>query len=100
MSTKTGMDQVKAENQRIGLAFGVLMGLAFVLGAWGSDAVEMWQASAQLPWLRLALGVVLVVPLAGLAGWLVALSDNALVGLVVWLRGRSPVQLLGRSYPL
>ncbi len=84
MSTKTGMDQVKAENQRIGLAFGVLMGLAFVLGAWGSDAVEMWQASAQLPWLRLALGVVLVIPLAGLAGWLVALSDNALVGLVVW----------------
>ncbi len=85
MSTKTGMDQVKVENQRIGLAFGVLMGFAFVLGAWGSDAIEMWQASAQLPWLRLVLGVVLVVPLAGLVGWLVAWSDNALVGLVAWL---------------
>jgi hypothetical protein len=85
MSTKSGIDQVKAENQRIGLAFGVLMGFAFVLGAWGSDAYQMWQASAQLPWLRLALGAVLVVPLAGLVGWLVALSDSALVGLLCWL---------------
>jgi hypothetical protein len=105
MSTKTGMDRVKAENQRIGLAFGVLMGFAFVLGAWGSDAVEMWQASAQLPWLRLALGAGLVVPLAGLVGWLVARSDNALVGLLAWLgagvlfgywAGHIPYELVSR----
>jgi hypothetical protein len=70
MSTKMGMDRVKAENQRIGLAFGLLMGMVFVLGAWGIDAYEMWQASAELPWLRLALGAVLVVPLSGLVGWL------------------------------
>ena len=85
MKTKTGMDRVNVENQFNGLAFGLLMGAAFLVGAWGIDTFEMWQVSASLPWLRLVLGIVLVLPLAGLAGWLVARADSALVGLVTWL---------------
>jgi hypothetical protein len=85
MNVKTGMESVHAEKRRLGLGFGFLMGIAFVVGAWGLDAYEMTRASAALPWLRLGLGALLVVPLCMLAGWLVARADSALAGLVTWL---------------
>jgi hypothetical protein len=85
MNGKTRNDHLRAENHRLGLVFGFLMGLAFIAGTWGVDAYEMTSASAMLPWLRLALGSLVVVPLCMLAGWLVARADSALVGLVTWL---------------
>jgi len=85
MMPRTSIDRVKDENQLLGLAFGLFMGFVFTAGAWGLDIYEMIRTSAQLPWLRLVLGAVLVIPLAGLVGWLVAKTDSALVGLVSWL---------------
>lgn len=85
MNVKTNIDRTRLENRRLGLGFGFLMGLAYIAGTWGLDAYEMTAASAMLPWLRLALGSLLVVPLCMLAGWLVAQADSALVGLVTWL---------------
>ena len=85
MSREVESGQARVGNQLLGLAFGFLMGLAFVAGAWGIDAFGLWRASAYLPWLRCGLGAVLILPLAVLTGWLVARSDSALVGFVSWV---------------
>jgi hypothetical protein len=78
------MGKFDFKDQFIGLAFGLLMGIALVLGAWGSDASEMGKASAYLPWMRLVLGAALVIPLSGFVGWLVGKLDSAVMGMLFW----------------
>jgi hypothetical protein len=71
-------------NQRWGIIFGVVMGLAFAAGAWGMDALSLSQSSTDFPWLRLASGLALTLPVAFLAGWLTGWSDNGFLSAIIW----------------
>lgn len=76
--------QVKTR-QLLGLSYGLIAALAFTLTAWGIDAYQLARASADLFWLKLALGGLAAVLLGGLAGWLGEQIDNGLVTFVFWL---------------
>lgn len=76
--------QISLANQRWGVIFGLVLGLAFAAGAWGVDALALSQTSTQYPWLRLVPGLLLSLPFALLAGWIAARSENGLVSAIVW----------------
>ncbi len=76
--------RMSRENQALGLVFGLIMGLAYAFGAWGLDGLELSGAMAALPWLKLAMGSVLCLPLCLLAGWVTSRFDRALVGAASW----------------
>ena len=82
----------------LGWRLAFLMGIAFVVGPGGCDTYEMWQASAA------SLAEVGAGCAAGctagrmLAGWLVARSDNALVGLVSLAAERRFCSVIGLGH--
>jgi hypothetical protein len=88
---------LQRRGRRDGLFFGLLSGLAFALAAWGWDAVALSRISSYLPWFKLVVGGLLVVIVAGLVGWLVAVLDHGLAGLIAWgLTGAALGWLAGR----
>lgn len=71
--------------QRIGTVYGMMAGLAFAAASWGIDGYQLSQAHALYPWLKFIMGAVICMAAGGLAGWLVAKSEKAIVGLFVYL---------------
>lgn len=58
--------------------------MAFGLTSWGIDALALRDASVDLPWAKLAIGLTFSLVIGGLAGWLTALIDHAAVGTLFW----------------
>lgn len=83
------MDSIRkrhqADLQRMGLVFGILAGLAYGLALWGWNAFQLWHAAAEPAWLMAGISILLVMGIAGLAGWLCARMDNAFVAFLVWV---------------
>ena len=77
--------RMRRQTELWGLVFGLVMGLGFILMLWGRDSYLLAQASVDRPWLRLAIGLALGLPLTLLAGWLTGRTDKALVGAVSWI---------------
>jgi hypothetical protein len=71
--------------QLLGLSYGLLAGLAFIVAAWGIDAFQLGRASVDFFWLKLAIGGLAALLLGGLTGWLGEKIDNGLVTFVLWL---------------
>jgi hypothetical protein len=78
-------ETVDAQMRLNGLIAGVLGGMGFALGAWGVDAILLARAQADLPFLKLALGMLPCLLIGGLAGWLTARFDRGLVAFIVWM---------------
>jgi len=78
-------ETVNAEKRTNGLIAGVLAGLGFALAAWGYDGVMLARAQAELPFLKLALGLLPCLLIAGLAGYLSARYDSGLLAFIFWL---------------
>jgi hypothetical protein len=78
-------EYLKARKRVFGLAYGLIAGLAFALALWLTDAYLLAKANALFPWLKLASGVVLVLPICGLAGWLTMRLSKPFFGLAVWI---------------
>jgi hypothetical protein len=70
---------------RIGIAYGITMGLAFAVATWGIDGFLLSQAHALYPWLKFIIGAMICMPLGGLAGWLVARFEKGLLALLIYL---------------
>ena len=73
------------EKRQNGLRFGLLAGLGFSLAIWGLDSLALMRASADLPWIKLVLGLPACLLIGTLAGWLSARFDNGLLSAVFWL---------------
>ncbi len=71
-------------NRRIGLSFGLLMGLCYASVAWGVDALRLYQSAGFLPWLKLAVGGSCALLLGGLAGLLIGHLDHSGASLIGW----------------
>jgi hypothetical protein len=71
--------------RRFGLIFGAFAGLAFAAATWGGDAVLMNRVHAYQPWLKLIVGILVCMPVGGLAGWLTARLEKPLYSAPLWL---------------
>ncbi|HEX7974166.1 MAG TPA: hypothetical protein VF498_07145, partial [Anaerolineales bacterium] len=76
---------IASEKRLNGLRYGILAGFAFVLAAWGVDFAGLARAEAFFPWLKLLLGAVAALLVCGLAGWLAARLDKAILSVPIWM---------------
>jgi hypothetical protein len=70
---------------RLGLLNGALIGLSLALGIWVLDAIFAITAPVRLGSLSLLLGIVALVILGGLGGWLAAWADRGWASGLIWL---------------
>ena len=78
------ISNIRRERQRLGMLFGLLAGTGFALTAWAIDAYQLAEAHAYLPWGKFIAGWVAGLLLGGMAGWLTARQNSALVGTLLW----------------
>lgn len=71
--------------RRFGIMYGMTAGLAFATASWGIDGYLISQAFGFYPWVKFIIGAVICMAAGALAGWLVARSEKAIVGLPVYL---------------
>jgi len=62
----------------------VIFGLSFALFTWGLDGWMLDVNGAAQAWIKLWVGLPLVLLVCSLAGWLGALSSNSIVAVAVW----------------
>ena len=83
-----------------GVWFGVAVGLAFSIFAWGIDAIRLYQMNGLYPWLKFLVGVVPCMALGGLTGWLSARLDKPVLAMVLWVAAASVFAWLAVNLPL
>ncbi|MBP8949287.1 MAG: hypothetical protein KBG73_10625 [Candidatus Promineofilum sp.] len=71
--------------RRLGLLNGLLIGLALGLGAWAPEIVRVARLPLPLAVPTLLFGVLLMVLVGGLVGWLSARIHNTVVTVLLWL---------------
>lgn len=71
--------------RRMGMVYGMMVGLSFAAATWGIDGYVLSQAHAFYPWLKFMIGALLCMLAGGIAGWLVARSEKAILGLFLYL---------------
>lgn len=71
--------------RRIGMTYGMTVGLSFAASAWGVDGYLLSQAHALYPWLKLIMGAIICATAGGLAGWLVARFEKGILALLFYL---------------
>ena len=70
---------------RVGILYGMMVGLSFAVASWGIDGLQLSQAHALYPWLKFIIGATICVITGGVAGWLVARLEKGILGLLVYL---------------
>jgi len=80
------MNQEFYNKQRmLGLAYGLVAGLAFAILCWGIDAISLARANGSFPWIKILPGLVLSLSAGGLAGWITIRSESHWLALALWL---------------
>jgi hypothetical protein len=100
VSELTASQQVLRERRMLNIIYGGFAGMAFAIGMWGLDAYLLSQAHAYLPWLKLALGIILCAAVAGTASWLASRREMSLVSLLIWIVSALLLAFLTVSIPL
>lgn len=71
--------------RRLGMVYGLTLGLAFAVSAWGVDGYLLSQAHGMYPWLKFIIGVVICATVGGFVGWLVARLEKAILAPLLYL---------------
>ncbi len=79
---------------KLGLQNGLLVGLALALGAWAPDAILLSTSHVRLVYPSLILGLVSLLLLGGLFGWVTAWVGRTWAGALVWLLGAGLMMLV------
>jgi hypothetical protein len=69
---------------KAGIAYGAIFGLSFALLNWGLDGLVLDTNGAAQAWIKLWVGLPVVLLVCALAGWLGALSSNGIIAVTVW----------------
>ena len=77
--------EVIQSKRRMGIVYGMAVGLSFAAAAWGIDGFLLSQAHALYPWLKFLIGAVICMIAGGFAGWLVARLEKGILGLFIYL---------------
>ena len=70
---------------KAGIAYGAIFGLSFALFTWGLDGLILNTNGAAQAWIKLWVGLPVVILVCSFAGWLGAMSPNAMVAVAVWV---------------
>ena len=73
--------------RKAGIAYGSVFALGFTAFFWLPDALALQQASAQLAWAKLLLGLAICLPLSMLIGWLAAGTRWSGISVLLWVAG-------------
>lgn len=98
--SSTGRPEILRLKHRFGIWFGVALGLAFAIFAWGMDAFSLHRMNGLYPWLKLLGGVLPCVLVGGLTGWLSARLDKPLFAMLLWGAAASVFAWLTVNLPL
>lgn len=71
--------------RRIGMVYGLAVGLSFATASWGIDSWLLSRAYGLYPFLKFIIGAVICMAVAGVAGWFVARTEKAIFGLPIYL---------------
>ena len=71
--------------RRMGILYGMAVGLSFAAASWGIDGLMLSQAYAFYPWLKFLIGAVICMLAGGAAGWLVARMEKGILALFIYL---------------
>ena len=85
METTEQEIQERRLSLRLGLLNGLFLGLGLALGVWTSDAIFLGLSHVRLVYPSMLLGVLALVLLGGLAGWLAAWVARAWAAGLIWL---------------
>lgn len=90
----------EVQERRLSLKFGLLnglfLGLGLALGVWTSDAIFLGLSHVRMVYPSMLLGVLALVFLGGLAGWLAAWAARAWASGLIWLgMGTLMVRVIG-----
>lgn len=83
-----------------GIWFGISLGLAFAIAAWGIDAFLLTQVNGLLPWLKFAGGAIPCMLVGGFTGWLSAKLNRPIFSVLAWLGAASIFAWLTVALPL
>jgi hypothetical protein len=70
---------------RIGMAYGITVGLSFAAFTWGIDGFLLSHAHAFYPWLKFIIGAMICMVTGGIAGWLVARFERVILAPLIYL---------------
>ena len=82
-----------------GLTYGAIVALGFGLIFWGLDALALQQAAATMWWSKLALGLLICVPLGMIIGWLAARVHWSAISIGLWIIGGMAFAWIGGRIP-
>jgi hypothetical protein len=91
--------------RRLGMVYGITVGLAFAAATWGVDGYFLSRAHALYPWLKLIIGTVICATAGGLVGWLIARFEKVILAplfylalsfVFAWLTVFLPLQIFPR----
>lgn len=95
----TRPDVVRAKHI-YGIWFGITLGLAFSIFAWGIDAYRLNQMNGLHPWLKFLCGAIPCMAVGALTGWLAARLEKPIIALLLWVVAASIFAWLTISVPL
>jgi hypothetical protein len=70
---------------RLGMAYGMVAGLAFAVSTWGIDGLRLSLAHASYPWLKFIIGAIICLVVGGIAGWLVSRLEKGIFAVLIYL---------------
>jgi hypothetical protein len=71
--------------RRMGMVYGIMVGLSFAAATWGVDGFLLDRAHALYPWLKFAVGAMICMITGGMAGWLVARLEKVILAIPIYL---------------
>jgi hypothetical protein len=71
--------------RRLGMIYGMTMGLTFAVSTWGVDGYLLSQSNTLYPWLKFIIGASICAIAGGLAGWLVARLEKGILAPIFYL---------------
>lgn len=81
--------------RRAGALYGVIVAVGFALFFWLPDALLLRETHYQDWWMKLALGLLVTIPVSALIGWLAASMRWSGLGLLIWIVGGSLLAWIG-----
>ncbi len=76
---------VSRSKQFMGFLYGLAAGLAFAVFAWGIDAIKLTAAHGAYSFVKFIPGLFICTLSGALVGWLTALVEKPLLGIVLWI---------------
>jgi hypothetical protein len=83
--SKNEIIRIRSQYRKLGLVYGVIVGVVYSLSAWLYDAITLSRVNTSLPWLKFSIGLSFCVVVGAVAGLIVGSQDRGSVAVIIWL---------------